>query len=56
MRNLTFSFITNAGKIADSNNEEKLGETSLHPCFQMKMMVNILTRKSKTRISKILNY
>lgn len=36
-KNFTFSFITNAGKIAESNNDEKWGETNLHPYFQMKM-------------------
>jgi hypothetical protein len=30
----TFSFRTNAGKIAESNKNEKCDETNLHPCFQ----------------------
>lgn len=40
LQKITFSFITNAGKIADSSSKEKWGETSLQPCFQMKLMKN----------------
>jgi len=33
--NLTLSFITNAGNIADSNRVVKCGETNRHPCTKL---------------------
>ena len=49
---LTFSFITNAGKIADSNRVVKCGETNRHPCIhwtwtilKMKILKNMFIKK-----------
>jgi hypothetical protein len=47
---LTFSFITNAGKIAASNRVVKCGETNRHPC------VNSNITSLKTYFEEYVNY